>query len=212
MRPLRLSYKLKALIALLVISASSLTAIYAADDDDTVVFDPEEVPFEEFVAEPPVPKRQNKAIAEYMRNEAIKLAKLNYDVETMRHGQVVIVNIPTDLLFAPNDTVLLPTAYSQLQNILAYTSVPDRYKIIFKLHTDDTGSELYLYNLSVSRMNAVYDFFDANAIASDDIFGYPVGNEEPRTDNSSREHRADNRRLELFIIPDRGLINQMKNR
>lgn len=178
--------------------------------ESTEFFDPDEIMFEDFVKLPQVPKKQKPSIVDYMRNEAVKLAQLGYNVETMRGGEVVIVTIPTDNLFAPNDTTLLVSAPKHLNNLLAYASVPDRYKIIFKVHTDDTGSEIYLYNLSVSRMNAIYDFFDKYATSPEEIFGYPVGGEEPATDNASRQHRAENRRLEVFILPGDRLIEQYK--
>lgn len=193
---------------LLLLLSTALPLTVMADNDAEAVFDPEATLFDEFVQQPPVPKKSRAYIKEFMRNEALKLAQLNYDVETMRRGEVVIVNIPTDKLFAPNDTVLMPDAGRQLANLLAYCSTPGRYKVIFKVHTDDTGSELYLYNLSVSRMNAIYDYFDSNAASPDDVFGYPEGCEEPRTLNDSRRNRSANRRLEVFILPGEGLIQQ----
>lgn len=196
-------------VAAAVVAVFAVSFVAVADSED-VVFDPDQVSFDEFVQHPEVPKKSKSYITEFMHNEARKLAQLNYEVETMRHGEVVIVTIPTDRVFQPNDTVMTADADSQLRNLLAYTSVPDKYKIIFKVHTDDTGSELYLYNLSVGRTNAIYEYFDARAQSSDDLFGYPMGGEEPRNPNDSRQHRMSNRRIEFFIMPGDKLISQAK--
>lgn len=201
-----------AVVVALIFSAIVSSAQTFEVNDSTEIFDPEEVLFEDFVKLPQVPKKQKPFIVEYMRNEAVKLAQLGYNVETMRGGEIVIVTIPTDNLFAPNDTTLMESAPGHLNNLLAYAAVPGRYKIIFKVHTDDTGSEIYLYNLSVSRMNSIYDFFDRYATSPDEVFGYPVGGEEPATDNSSRQNRAENRRLEIFILPGESLIEQAKKK
>ena len=128
----------------------------------------------------------------------------------MRKGEVVIVTVPTDRLFAPNDTALLPTAANDLKNFLPYFRVPGKFKVILALHTDDTGSENYLNSLSEKRIVSLYDYFDSNAADTDNLIGYPLASIEPLKENTSRAGRAENRRLEIFIVPGDVLIEEAK--
>ncbi len=171
----------------------------------------EEPSMEQALATPIVPQKLNAFVKGYMKREALALHKAGYKVETMRQGEIVIATIPTDKLFAPNDSVLLKNAGSLLRPFLPYFKVNGRFKVLLAIHTDDTGSDNYLTSLSEKRIVALYDYFDTNGLHTDSLTGYPMAANEPLKENSSRANRAENRRLEIYIIPDTGLIEEMKN-
>lgn len=170
----------------------------------------EELTLEQALSIPEVPSKQNAFVKGYMKREALALHKAGYKVETMRKGEIVIATIPTDRLFAPNDTALLKTASSLLRPFLPYFKVPGRFKVILALHTDDSGSDRYLTGLAEKRIVALYDYFDSNASDTGSLTGYPMAANEPLKENTSRSNRAENRRLEIYIVPDNGLIREMK--
>lgn len=170
----------------------------------------EEITMEQALAIPEVPAKLNAFVKGYMKREALALHKAGYKIETMRKGEIVIATIPTDKLFAPNDTVLLPSAATLLHPFLAYFKVEGRFKVIIAIHTDDTGSEGYLYKLAEDRIIALYDYFDSHTPHSENLIGYPVAANDPVSENNSRKGRAENRRLEIFILPAEGLIEEMK--
>lgn len=170
----------------------------------------EEMTLQQALSIPPVSSKQNAFVKGYMKREALALHKAGYKVETMRKGEIVIATIPTDRLFAPNDTVLLKTAPSLLRPFLPYFKVPGRFKVVLALHTDDSGSDSYLTRLAEKRIVALYDYFDSNASDTESLTGYPMAANEPLKENSSRGNRAENRRLEIYIVPDNGLISEMK--
>ena len=162
---------------------------------------------------PVVPEKLKKNLTAYMRKEAENLHKLGYRGETMRQGEIVIVTVPTDPLFPPNDSVLnVVEANRLLKPLASYMRTPERYKILMAVHTDDTGSENYTFNLSEARILSIYEYFDKIAQHTDCLTGYPMGNSRPETNNSSRALRAQNRRVEFYIVPDRELIQTLQKR
>ncbi len=200
----------KRLLAALAIVIFGCDMAIAQEANPPVETNGEEVTMEQALAMPQVPQKQNAFVKGYMKREALALHKAGYKVETMRKGEIVIATIPTDKLFAPNDTVLLKTAQSQLRPFLPYFKVPGKFKVILALHTDDSGSETYLNSLAEKRIVALYDYFDSNASNTDSLIGYPIAGNEPLKENSSRANRAENRRLEIYIVPAEGLIEEMK--
>lgn len=168
----------------------------------------DDLSLEETLKLPEVPQKAKEGVREYMLREAKALQKLGYKVETMRRGEVVIATIPAEKLFAPNDTALLPTAAKQLGNFLPYLRTPGKFKVILAMHSDDTGSEKYLMGLTEKRIIALYDYFDAYAPEAEALMGYPMGASEALAPNDSRANRSQNRRLEIYVMPDQGVISQ----
>lgn len=82
------------------------------------------------------------------------------------------------------------------------------------MHSDDTGSDNYLYGLTERRILALYGYFDSNAAQTDMLQGYPMADSEPVKDtpNTSYVNRNKNRRLEIFIIPGPLLIMDAKSK
>lgn len=194
-----------AVMTALVIGWQPVAAQTVGDDVDEP-----ELTMEEALETPVVPQKANAYVKKYMKREALALHKLGYKVETMRKGEIVIVTIPTDKLFGPNSTQLLPTAAVDLKNFLPYFKVPDKFKIVLAVHSDDSGSDSYLSSLCEERIVALYDYFDTNAKNTESLVGYPIAGGDPLEENNTRAHRAANRRLEIYILPGTALISAAK--
>lgn len=184
------------------------------DSSNEQMVDLSELTLEETLLLPDVPNKYAGYIKDYMKREAQALQKLGYKVETTRQGEVVIATIPADQLFAPNDTLLLPTAPEVLKSFLPYFRSHGRFKVILVMHSDDTGSNDYLYSLTEKRIVSLYDYFDEHAAQTDMLQGYPMADSDPLDGvrNTSREGRKANRRLEIFIVPGPVLIVDAKNK
>lgn len=199
--------KLLFLIALTIFTHDNVFAQEASSSDEVAA---EDLTIEQALSAPQVPSKQHSAVKDYMKREALALHKAGYKVETMRKGEIVIATIPTDQLFAPNDTLLMESSGSILHPFLPYFKVPGKFKVVLSLHTDDSGSEAYLSSLAEKRIVALYDYFDSNASNTDSLIGYPTAANEPLKENNSRANRSENRRLEIYIIPNMGLIDELK--
>lgn len=178
---------------------------------DDVATDPFELSLDENLVVPPVNDKLKPVIVGYMNEVAKKLAQRKVArIETMRSGEVIVATINTDLLFAPNDTVLRSTA----QEILSpYRSLLSRgmYKFILTCHTDDTGSVPYTDRLSEARVNAVDAWLSRNIPTDIVLVPYALGASEPLHPNDSQSNRAANRRIEIFIVPTETLVELAKS-
>lgn len=169
------------------------------------------------IATPVVEKSEKKAVARYMKSMGEWLRDKHFNVELMREGEVVIVSFPTDDLFLPNDTVLTQRGEKIIVPVLEYMQAPYRYKILFTVNTDDSGSSDYLYHLSDARVAAIYGWFmdkiDEGKISEDIvIIPYAMGGSSPIATNETREGRKKNRRLEIYFVPGPEMVSKAKNK
>ncbi len=201
-----------AFAALLCVSVN--TYAQKADNSQDSIVDVADLSIEETLMIPEVPNKQSSYIKNYMHREAQALQKMGFTVESMRKGEVVIATIPADKLFAPNDTTLLTTASQQLSPFLPYFRTHGKFKVVLAMHSDDTGSEEYLYGLTERRIVALYDYFDSHATQTDMLQGYPMADSDPlpHQSNETASGRKANRRLEIYIVPGPILIMEAKSK
>ncbi len=166
--------------------------------------------FDPNLATPAVPKSAQSAISAYQTKKARSLRNKAI-VDLMRNDDVIVVTIPTDNVFLPNDTLLNKDSERALNVIVPLMKDPYMYKVLVAVHTDDTGSELYRKNLSMSRLNSIYDWIldqiDLGKIPVElVVIPFSMGSDEPLVINDTRKHRQENRRLEFFFIPGPKMI------
>ncbi len=167
--------------------------------------------FEPNLATPLVPLKVKEAVAKRVRATAESLRR-KATVDLMRDDEVIVVTIPTDHLFMPNDTLLSADAEGALAPLPEVMKDPMMYKVVLAMHTDDTGSELYRDELSSARLNSVYDWFMTrmdNGQLSEQLIIIPfsMAGFMPLVDNDTRAHRSENRRLEVYLVPGPKLID-----
>ncbi|MBQ9466775.1 MAG: OmpA family protein [Muribaculaceae bacterium] len=158
---------------------------------------------------PAVPDKHAERVTDFQYQMAVKLAKQGFETELMRDGEVIVVTIQAATLFAPNDTVLSTVGKNALKPLLDLLKPAGFYKLMLVMHADNTGSPRYAKRLTSARVNAVYDWMDEKG-SVDFVVPYAMGNEDPIDDNGSMEGRRHNRRLEVYIIPEEGMLNKAK--
>lgn len=153
--------------------------------------------------------KQADKIQDFQYDIAVAFKQSNYDVEVMRDNEVIVITIGASLLFEPNDTALSKLGETQLKPFLRMMKNPGFYKMLLVMHSDNTGSEEYTLNLTRQRVNAIFDWFDENG-SVDYIVPYALGDTDPIVDNNSVENRKRNRRLEIFLVPEKTMLQQAK--
>ena len=148
-------------------------------------------------------------IQEFQYDMAVAFKKSNYDVEIMRDDEVIVITIPASQLFDANDTVLNRVGEERLKPFLRMVKNPGFYKLLLVMHSDNTGSEFYTLNLTRQRVNAIFDWFDENG-SVDYVVPYALGDTDPIVDNNSVENRKRNRRLEIYLVPEKTMLQQAK--
>lgn len=155
--------------------------------------------------------KQAEVIKKFQYNQAIALQKNKQNVEMTRDGEVIIITIPAGQLFAPNDTVLSDLGKQSIEPFLRYLKTEGMYKMLLVMHHDNTGSDRYILNLTKARVNAVYDWISKNA-SVEYVVPYALGSIEPLVENNSVANRKFNRRLEIYLVPEVGMIKAAKKK
>ena len=179
----------------------------AAKTDEVDIY---ELSLDENIATPEIRNdKQADRVQDYQYEIAVTFKKANFDVEVMRDDEVIVVTIPASQLFDANDTVLNKLGEAQLKPFLSMLTNPGFYKMLLVMHSDNTGSSAYTLNLTRQRVNAIFDWFEENG-SVDYVVPYALGETDPIVDNNSVENRKLNRRLEIYLVPDKVMLQQAK--
>ena len=142
-----------------------------------------------------------------------------YSIAAEARQQVAAVNERVDALddfdvqanvavtFRVNSAVLSPQAKEQLDEFAAKTANAKAYTIEVSGHTDSTGSEAKNFRLSRERAEAVVQYLAVNHKIPLRRFVTPMGygKTEAVADNTTAGGRAQNRRVEVKMLLNRGL-------
>lgn len=208
-RTLFITIGLIALSIMMSIHVDAQNATVYPDYQEDVFMD---MDFEPNIATPVVPRENHLLVTRYVKKIAESI-KNKYTVDLMREGEVIVVTIPTDDLFLPNDTLLSPSAIPLLSGLDGIVQDPNMWKVVIAVHTDDTGSEYYREFLSRNRLNSVYDWLlnrmdDGKLPDELIVIPYSMASNSPVAPNDTRGSRAQNRRLEIYFIPGAGMIDK----
>ena len=134
-----------------------------------------------------------------------------YTVETQRNGEVIAVTIQARHLFKPNEYTLSDNGMERLKPLLKYLKSENLYKMVIAMHSDNTGNNAYSMDITTKRVNSVFDWIANNkGIHTELVVPYALGNSDPIVDNNSIINRDKNRRLVIYLIPEKGMISQAK--
>lgn len=113
----------------------------------------------------------------------------------------------TAVTFKTNSAVLSPEAKLQLDELAAKTSSAKAFMIEVSGHTDSTGGEAKNFRLSRDRADAVVQYLAVTHKIPLRRFVTPMGygKTEAVADNTTAAGRAQNRRVEVKMIINRGL-------
>jgi len=120
------------------------------------------------------------------------------------------VTFSNNILFATNSATLSQPAKNALAEFAATMTQPDLVNtdIQIKGHTDNTGSAAVNERLSLQRAQSVGNFLRANNVTSKRITEAGLSFNEPVADNATAEGRAQNRRVEVFILANADMVRQ----
>ncbi|MCL3881447.1 OmpA family protein [Marivita sp. GX14005] len=136
------------------------------------------------------------------KQEADLRAQIGNDNVTIRNtGDRLIVTMPQDILFATDSASLRPDLQRDLrtvgQNLLAYPNTT----VQVLGHTDNTGEASYNQGLSQRRAQSVASILMSEGVSSSRIRAIGRGEDQPVASNLTPEGRAQNRRVEIVILP-----------
>lgn len=135
------------------------------------------------------------------QEEALRQDLNNQDVTIENTGSELIVTMPQDILFAVDSAELAPSMVSDLsivaRNLLQYPAS----KVDVRGHTDNSGSAIYNQDLSRMRADAVAQILYRNGVPYDRVNAIGYGEDRPVASNLTEAGKAQNRRVEIVIVP-----------
>jgi outer membrane protein OmpA-like peptidoglycan-associated protein len=108
------------------------------------------------------------------------------------------------LTFPSGKSTIQPEYFSLLTKLQRLIREYPNSSLVIEGHTDNVGNDAYNENLSYERANAVKQYLLANMNLSEDriqALGYGEG--KPIANNETEEGRAQNRRIDVVISPQR---------
>ena len=143
------------------------------------------------------------AIGNYQDQQERKLrAQLaNSGVEVQRVGNNITLDMPGGVTFATNSADINANFYSVLDQVAATLGEFNQTVIEVAGHTDSTGSRAYNMTLSERRAGSVVSYLSGRGIARERMIAVGAGPDHPVDTNETAEGRAQNRRVEITIVP-----------
>lgn len=143
------------------------------------------------------------AIGNALDRQAAELRQqLGNEVGVVNTGDRLIVTMPQDILFATSSFTVAPGLRDDLFTVSrSLQRYPDTTVQVVG-HTDSTGSASYNQTLSERRANAVADVLMEGGVPFSRIRAIGRGEDQPVASNLTPEGRAQNRRVEIVILPN----------
>lgn len=123
------------------------------------------------------------------------------DVQVVRQGDDLLLNIPSGINFATNSATVEPRFRETLDRVASVLSEYGQTYIDVYGHTDSTGSDSYNQGLSERRAISVADYLSTRGVQPARIATRGFGETQPIETNETEEGRSANRRVEIKIVP-----------
>jgi outer membrane protein OmpA-like peptidoglycan-associated protein len=153
---------------------------------------------------------QQKATAEAQRQQLLALeAKLKDARDTIAKiasvkddARGMVITLPGEVLFKTGKYELKPGAMAKLEEIAQVLKGKELPIVVYGF-TDNVGADSMNMTLSQNRAQSVRDYLVSKGIPSDLITAQGKGAGDFVADNTSIEGRAQNRRVEIVVQPNK---------
>jgi len=143
------------------------------------------------------------AVGNYQDKQEAKLRQqmAGTGVDVVRKGDNITLDMPGNVTFAFDKSDLNPQFYPVLDKVAQTLVEYDQTVIQIAGHTDSIGSHDYNMKLSERRAQSVKTYLTSRGVTSQRLHTIGAGPDYPVADNSTPEGRAENRRVEITIVP-----------
>ncbi len=142
-------------------------------------------------------------IGSYMDKQEADLRERLRDsgVSVTRVGDDIILNMPGNVTFTSNSAELKPDFYEVLNSVSLVLNEYNRSIIDIEGHTDSDGPEEFNLELSTRRARSVADYLTSQQVDRRRLKVIGLGEREPIASNRTARGKAQNRRVEIKIVP-----------
>ncbi|MDF0544771.1 OmpA family protein [Sphingobium sp. H39-3-25] len=142
-------------------------------------------------------------IGSYMDAQERKLREqtAGSGVDVIRDGDSLLLRMPSGITFAFNDASVQPQFQPTLNEVAStLAQYPKTYIDVYG-HTDSDGTDAYNQALSERRAQSVANYLSSHGVQSARIATRGFGESQPIASNDTVEGKAQNRRVEIKIVP-----------
>ncbi len=143
------------------------------------------------------------AAGNYMDRQEAKLRQqmAGTGVDVVRNGDHITLDMPGNVTFGFDSADLNAQFYPVLEKVAGTMKEFDKTVIEVAGHTDNTGSDTYNQGLSERRAQSVAAFLSSQGVSGARVVTVGAGEGHPVASNDTEEGRAQNRRVEITIVP-----------
>lgn len=147
-------------------------------------------------------------IGVYMDRQETKIRRQlqGTGVSVTRSGQSIILNMPHDITFESGRDQVRAAFAPTLDSVALVLSEFRKTGISVEGHTDSIGGNAYNQGLSERRASAVASYLNYKGVVSNRLNTIGYGESRPVGSNATTSGKAQNRRVELRIIPQEQLF------
>lgn len=136
------------------------------------------------------------------KQEAELRRQLDSNVIITNTGDRLIVTLPQDILFATDSTTVQGGMQADLAALARNVNVYSNSTLQIIGHTDSDGDAAYNQQLSEGRARAVANVLIGNGVPAGRIQAIGRGESQPVASNLNAAGKAQNRRVEIVILPN----------
>ena len=146
---------------------------------------------------------EKAARAEAEKKAAAAMASLAEIAKVKEESRGVVITLSGSVLFATAKSDLLPIAKEKLDQV-AKALIDQGFKaIVVQGYTDSRGNAADNDRLSLKRAQSVRDYLVTRGVPSEKATAEGLGASKPVADNASADGRAENRRVEIVVTPEK---------
>ncbi|MDW2958862.1 MAG: OmpA family protein [Alphaproteobacteria bacterium] len=124
-------------------------------------------------------------------------------VQVVETADSIRLIMPGNITFKTDSSDINSSFYPVLNSVAKVLNKYSNSTILVSGHTDSTGNADYNLNLSRERAQSVASYLQGQGIKSTRFEVLGMGSSNPIASNSTAQGRAQNRRVELKIIPNK---------
>lgn len=146
----------------------------------------------------------DKQQTEFEQQLANERAQNQIEIERQQN-EILKLTMSSEVSFDYDSAAIKPTFYAPLNKIADIMNRYPQTQIVVAGHTDSQGSEQYNLDLSLRRANAVADYLMSRGVARYRLGTEGRGELEPVASNETAAGRAQNRRVEIYVVPNENI-------
>lgn len=124
-------------------------------------------------------------------------------VDVVRQGDNITLNMPSNITFGFDSASLQPQFHTVLDGVASTLQEYNQTIVEVAGHTDGVGTDAYNQRLSEQRAQAVGSYLMSRGLVRDRFITVGAGESRPVASNDTDSGRAQNRRVEITLVPIR---------